>query len=778
MSTPSTVDCCAIDEEDTRLVYRMAVDGGGSIVKNAGGAAAAGGFLFQHRVAAWLGTRILGEASLSLGEVEQSTPSFLQCESAQPVDDILVRTSNSGFLFFQVKGGGLALSQSEGSEFGRAIEQFVRQFLAGRPGGDPLVPNQDRLVLAVAPECSGSIGVSLRKCLRRLRGLAIEDEIVHAALNEPERRALSAMIEHVKRCWRASAGENPADSELRSFLEFVEIRVFALEEGGSDENAAKDLLRNGILSDRSQADAAWDRLNACCAEFAAERSGGDARRLQDLLNESGIQLRALPSFRNDIERLRAHSKTTELLLRRFSHIELASGQIKIRRHSTEELQRTISQSSVVVVGEPGAGKSGAVHDVAKNLLDDASEVLFLAADRSGAASLGDLRQSLGLEHEVSEVLRNWVGSGPAFLIIDGLDAARAESVGKTFRDLIRLVTQERSRWRVLASIRRFDLRHSPELQELFRRDVPPLIAADLRDQEFESLSHIKIPVLDDTEIAQIAEQSDVLASLMTTAQPELKTLLRVPFNLHLLAELLNAGVEIDELVPIRTQIELLERYWKARVKLRNGSEDGSGDAREAVLRVACETMVQQRSLRVERSRVARAETSEALSQILSSQVLEEEDMSDTLNFQHHVLFDYAVARLLIRGPVEKLVQSLEGDPDLAIIVRPSLVLHFQYLWITDQGRDSFWNAVFATIASEKIPEIGKLVGPSVAAKLGKTLRDFERLRLDGPTAEDELPSAGERAVVHLIGALLAEKSDELVGANAGPWCALLEALSQ
>jgi hypothetical protein len=252
----------------------------------------------------------------------------------------------------------------------------------------------------------------------------------------------------------------------------------------------------------------------------------------------------------------------------------------------------------------------------------------------------------------------------------------------------------------------------------------------------------------------------------------------VPFNLHLLAELLNAGVQIGELAPVSTQIELLERYWRERVKLRNGSDDGFGDAREAVLRDTCEVMVELRTLRVERARVARAETSEALSQVLSSQVLEEEQTTDTLNFEHHVLFDYAVARLLLRGPHERLVQRLEEDPDLAIIIRPSLVLHFHYLWMADQRREIFWSVVFSMVASDKIPEIGKLVGPSVAAELGKKLGDFERLYSSVPASEQETPSGPDKALVHLIGALLAKSPDELLGSTTGPWCALLESLSK
>jgi len=54
-------------------------------------------------------------------------------------------------------------------------------------------------------------------------------------------------------------------------------------------------------------------------------------------------------------------------------------------------------------------------------------------------------------------------------------------------------------------------------------------------------------------------QSPELKVLIEQAGPKLKELLVVPFNLRLLADLLNKGVDVEELTPIRTQLELLEK---------------------------------------------------------------------------------------------------------------------------------------------------------------------------------------------------------------------------
>ena len=167
----------------------------------------------------------------------------------------------------------------------------------------------------------------------------------------------------------------------------------------------------------------------------------------------------------------------------------------------------------------------------------------------------------------------------------------------------------------------------------------------------------------------------------------LRQLLLVPFNLRLVGELLAEGVPAAELTPVRTQLELLDRYWEVRV-IRG---DVLGDAREVVLRRAAEAMVRRRSLRAERAAVATdPAASGPLNQVLSSGVLVEWQPLPgvrpdryVLAFAHHMLYDYGVARLLFRGPDERLVERLEAEPDLALATRPSLVLHFLYLWEAD-----------------------------------------------------------------------------------------------
>ena len=93
----------------------------------------------------------------------------------------------------------------------------------------------------------------------------------------------------------------------------------------------------------------------------------------------------------------------------------------------------------------------------------------------------------------------------------------------------------------------------------------------------------------------------------------------MPFNLRILADLVGAGVSVSQLIPLRTQLDLLERYWLERV-IRT---DGQADARETPLRSACEGMVRARQFRVPRPEVADASNSTAVNDLLSVQILVE-----------------------------------------------------------------------------------------------------------------------------------------------------------
>jgi len=728
-----------------------------------GGAAAEAGSVYQNRVAAWLCVQILAETHVSApwDLPSQITLDSIRCEIPLPVDDVLVSNSEAGHGFIQAKHC-VGLETSSSSDLASAFDQFVRLFLETRknehtsdPTRDPLDLARDRLVLAIGPQSSAPITRDLRAVLSRLRSIPPSVSINDIPTNAAQRKAFDLVTEHTRRSWQRNASGQPSDADLRALLSLIWIHELDVDAGGVAEREAHAVLRTTVLVEPSQADLAWNTLITKCGQFASDHAGADRQQLQAMLLGAGIPIKATPSYRQDTAKLKEYSNSVSSLLSDLSSIRVGPNKVKISRASTTALRNASEHGSLVVVSDPGAGKSGALFDLARMLRNDGADVILLVADRIEATSAALLRDEIGLQHDLGNVVENWPGTRPGYVIIDALDAARSENSQKTLRDLIFHVMTRTTRWKVIASIRKYDLRYASDLRTAFSGSPP----TELNDSEFLDVRHLRIPVFDDQELEEISQQSTDLQRLISEAGGELRSLLRVPFNLRLTADLINAGISVDEITPIRTQVELLERYWQERI-IR---ADSRGDAREAVLRLAVQGMVANRSLLVNRAHVASdPAVGASLNEVLSAHVLDEwqrptgrRPERSVLTFSHHILYDYAVARLMLRGVPRTAAAQIVSDPDLSIAIRPSLVLHFQYLWWVDQGRTAFWDEVFDFLRTEGIPEIGKVVGPTVAADQATQVADLAPLIGALSGTDPHGTETADQALRHLVSGILA-----------------------
>lgn len=752
-----------------------------------GGAATAGGMDFQHSVSAWLAVLMLAEkdAVIPWQLPTGTTLDWLRCETDQPIDDIMAGTSAGGLVFIQAKKT-LSLSTREGSAFASAVDQCVRQIISmrgtptgSRPWDREADPARDRFVIATSPDSPKKITSHAGNMLARLRGIASGMGLTDAAQNADERAVLAALTANANAAWQHATGAAPSEVDLRHLLSLMHFEVLDVM-GGKDEARSKHILKTSVLANVDQADAAWSQLVRMCSELASAKSGIDRRELQARFLGQGIRLQIPRSYRADIDRLRAYTESTFDGLKQLSVIQVGSEKVKITRPSGAVLRDEAERASLLVVGEPGAGKSGALHGLVEILRGEGRDYVFLAVDRLAASSLPGIRQELGLEHELTDVLTNWPSSQPKFLIIDALDAARGDILGRAVRELISAAI-ESGNWRVVASIRKFDLRYSAELRRLFR-GYP---ANEFVDAEFNGVRHLNIDILSDEELAQVEASSPELGELIKSASGTLKDLMRRPFNLRLLADMLGSGMTPKDLSPIASKVELLERYWVHRVI--DADHDHEGDNREAVLRDVLREMVYSRALRVERAIVAKAGSGPSVDRLLSQHVIVEWQQTagaapnrEILAFAHHVIFDYAAARLMFRGSPDALINKLRDDIQLAIVVWPSIVMHFQYLWAADDDHGRFWDLTLRLMEAEGVPQIAKLIGPYVAAESLASVGDLNALYAALESKTDAVRITGESAFRHLVGALLVEESgpSKLDDMDLGLWCAVLERVTR
>jgi hypothetical protein len=471
-----------------------------------------------------------------------------------------------------------------------------------------------------------------------------------------------------------------------------------------------------------------------------------------------------------IDRLRRHTRHTLDLLAPTADIVAGTARVKIPRRCVDAIRTAAEDGPLVVTGPPGTGKSVALSDVVTTLLAEGRDVVFLTTEEADSAKLA--------VQDVVDALEDWAGNQPAFLVIDALDSTRFGQSDQVLRTLLARVAGAGTRWRVIAAMRTFDLSYDDTIQRIFAGTPPDSV---FQESTLAHLRHLAIPSLTEEELDFAGTHAPILARLLSEAPPQLCALLMNPFNLRLAGELLQEGVGRRELRPLRTQVQLLDRYWTHYVT----RPDGQRAAREFVLLHACEEMLAARTPRVERVQLSHPAAGQALDYLQRAHLLvawQDDDSAlpddSLLAFSHRILFDYAVTRLLLNS-ADQLVRRLEQARELSIVIRPSIVYRFQQFWLqsNDAGCTRFWRGVLRVQRGQNIPAVGKLIGPSVAAAFATELSAIEPLLAAVASDRDEERDAGEAALRHLIGALVADQG-QLAGENAGPWCALLEHTSR
>ncbi len=733
---------------------------------------------YQNRVAAWLATKMLagreGRPFAPSGTIQ-----IIRSETGESVDDLLVGTELGRFGFIQAKRK-LSLSTMDDSELASVFNQAVRQLLhptepEKRPWSRALNPEHDKLLLVTSSESPDGIKHDLAIVLRRISGLAPLQTLTDAAQTQKEIAALEIALGHLDREWKKEAGRTPTDEERRRLLALLEIEVLDVESGQVGERESLGDLRTGVLTNPMQEHVAWNSIVSACKQTAILRSGIDVAVLRKILWSEDILLQHEWPYRKDIEALVKHTESTLNLLSENSRIQITGNTIKIERDVVSELLKVSATVSFVLVGEPGAGKSGVIHELASRLLSSGYDVVCLAVDKVDFSSIPGLSDELGMVHALVEVIKHWDGQKQGFVFIDALDAARGEASATAILDFIQLVKGSAKRWSIIASVRKWDLRYSPRLRDLFPATGSPILAPKFEFPEFGNLGHVKVDIFTDEEFSKCCSQWSALKALPNVANSELIKLLHVPFNLRIAVDLLDSGMAASEFASLHDQVGLLQAYWDWRV-----TQSPGGDERERVLRLCLADMVANRRLQADRSKASTGGGGPALAQLLSSNVLSEWQANPEtlpqrhiLAFSHNLLFDFGAEQLFFPHNSADFMRVLSEQPDLVLVLRPSLHMRMQRLWSTD--RDGFWELAFELCAIGNISPLIQSAPLTVLAENAKGPSDVEPIAAELRKKRDAQRPGTFNVFRHLIGILVSGKPDNRpdLGPDAGPWCALV-----
>lgn len=684
----------------------------------AGGSGTAGGVRHEDRCVAWLAAHMLAETALpdwASGWLVVGVGS----QTGRPVDDVGGLTDVNGWVCVQAKKK-LARSDGADSDLAAALEQLVAIDAEGVPDRPPrqderrpLDPHVDRVLILTDDEAPSTIGGAMARLVDRLRTWPEAVPLAEAAANAGERAALRTLCGHLERLWADRHGAAADEGVVRSLLRPLAVRALDLRPEGSDLRALLPDLRD-LLEDPGKALGLWHELELIGQRLAAERSWIRRADLVRELETLGLHLTPVTRLRRDVQRLREvttgnlGSPTTNLA------ITTPDGPVEVSR--TVSVLLDAAEGNVAITGDPGAGKSVVLHRFAAR---PAADVVYLTHHQLRGTA-GGTRAELNLNHDLHEVLTGWTGSRPGLLLLDGIDQTRGVEASSWLPELAQRLRA--TRWRIVGSIRSFDLRHGPRWQTMFSgKPVDPGHA----DAELSRVAHLVVGDLTAEEIATVRAASPSMQKVFDQAGDRLAGLLANPFNLNLVGELIGADMDVSQ---VRSRPDLLTRFWRLRVV-----DAPDGRVRQRVLRALVVSMVAARSQQADDSQLGESAMLNILDDLLRDGVLRESPASRwaasrPLGFAHPVLFDYAAAIIALGdvGVPESVADSLDADPDLAMVLRPSLDYRLAITWHDDQSRTSYWRLALRLAAQRSGHMLAAAAAATVAAY---ELRDAAEMEL-------------------------------------------------
>jgi hypothetical protein len=731
------------------------------LLAKGGGAGPAAGVTFQGWVGALFAATGLSQAPVDKRlQLEAESVAEFRLETESPIDDLIIFTTVLGRLFVQAKTN-LSMAQANSGDMVKTIDQFVRQWRLCSEGkktkgwDSPLNKDRDRFVIAVSPESPNTVAIHLAKALSRRRESGSSQTTPKA-----QKDALDDFTVMLKAAWKGIYKTAATKRQIADILDLAVVLKFDFD--GADFGFGEQLLKSELVQKRI-ARSAFTTLAHECEERMKRRTGFSVREIRRVLEQNGVKLLAPEDYRQDIATLQKRNQRLQETLSVSTTLDVGeTAPIPIPRSVLDVALSAAKEGSFLVVGEPGAGKTGVLVGLANQLQSDGREVLLLKVSPSG---LTGLKSDLGLSHPLRDILENWPGTASAYLLIDGLDEARGGPALTEYRDLIAdTFALPDKRWTVVASVRSFDLRAGVEFKSLFKGTPPnPNYAAAGTD--LANVRQIEVREWSDTEFEELLTKAPKLRRAIDAGGQRLREIALVPFNTQLLAEVIALGVTDAELGSIRNQTDLLARYWDHRV-VPIGAEG------KACLTSTIAAMVEDRGLEVESGPLEQGHGS-MLDRLQQAGVLVPRRNGRQIAFRHNILFDYAASRLYLDPfKSEHLQQLLLRDRGLGLILGPALGYALQELWDDQPDRTLFWDLVILLASDKNVDPIARGLVARRASEFTKSVTDIQQLA--GKLTDTQ---ASASLVASLVGAVTILLEDSPESVETEPWAFLAEKLS-
>ncbi|MQW42536.1 hypothetical protein GHK68_09345 [Sinorhizobium meliloti] len=626
-------------------------------------------------------------------------PTGIRFETGDGLDDVEVALETGGALYIQCKTT-MSLEKDDDSDFAKSVRQIVSNFVKYKhePKHSSINPEQSALVFAVS--LKGPRLVALENACKRV-GAGGETELKRAS--EGEQSAFAIFKSHLENGW-TKAGQEPDELDLQLISSMLRVVHFQSGESGSTRQDSSDLLGRALFGAETKGPGA---LNGLIDVVRTQiKQGVPAKRdvLLTSLRKAGVEDERSPGFDLDIDNLR--QLTIDELKRLDHHRFLAiDGNVAITRDHNNALLSAVRESSLLLVGEPGTGKTGTLLQLADDWKTHGPVIFFSADNITAPATLAALREELRLNHAIADILENWPGSLTGLLIVDALDSARNPNLHTVLLKLIEEVARRLpERWRIVVSVRTHELRNGERLKAIF--GVQPANAEHVL-AELGETRHFAVNALTPDELAAISARSDKLQNLVNLSTPELRALFSNLFNLSLAADLLTSGVHAGSFSSISTQSDLIDRYEDRRLS--------ESDAEHAVAAVIA-ALVARKVLRTRRFQLAAA----SVDTLLTRGLLTED--RGYVGFRHHIIFDHATARYFLDWRNEEtLLCQLGEDAAGGLILAPAMRFVLERMWKDDRTATSrIWKLLARVLSHDNTSPV---IVASILRWIIETVRD-------------------------------------------------------
>ena len=644
---------------------------------------------FQAEVGTWLAAHLLARLPVGgrFGMANVALPISIQLETGEGLDDTLLIQDNASRIDLQAKTQA-NLSTGSTSALGKTIAQLARMVANSKVAGTVIDTVKMRAVLAVTAAAPRTLDNLEKGCRSFDTGGAWAN--TKAQRSQAEREALNLFETHARTAWAGHATIPLDDGDLVTMARLFRIVRFSMGEGDDNWREAARVLGIRLYGSEAAGDAPLRDLKAIVRGLIGSGAPADRAGLLRALRIRGHNDIGAADYGPDHARLAAVSDAELARLAVHTRLPIAGG-VPVARDSDAPLAAAVATGSLVVIGEPGAGKTGALVALAEARRAAGDAVIFLSVDRFPEVGLAaELQAELGLAHPLADVLAAAPGTSDKLLVIDALDAARGGPAEGVFAQLIETLTAAPDTpWTIVASIRTFDLKNGRRFRDAMPGNPPD---PNFAETSLASVRHFLVPRLSEADLERAATTMPELNDLLEAAPAKLRDLLRNVFNLSLAAQLLADGASAASIRTVATQSDLIDAYENRRL---------IGTAMEQAASSAIGAMVQRRSLTVRKVVVAHA----SLDDVIQSGVLAE--TGDLISFSHHVLFDHVAGRFFLEwdNPAQ-LIGQLGGDSSIALMLAPGLRFALERLWRRDGvGKAAIWRLVADIYADANVDPV-------------------------------------------------------------------------